>query len=71
MLGYVKENLYRHLNHLTPTVSDIHVNMAEARAVAVVLATFEQISVEARKAEPYREGVLARMRRGGGSAQRT
>lgn len=73
MLGYVKEHLCLHLIQLTPTVSNIHVNMAEAGAVAVVLAMLEQpekkISVEGQKAEPYRDGVLARMRRGGGSAQ--
>lgn len=38
MLGYVKEHLCLHLNQLTPTVSNIHVNMAEAGAVAVVLS---------------------------------
>lgn len=76
MLGYVTERLCLHLNQLTPTVSNcyIHVNMAEAGVVAVALVMLEwpekkKISVEQQRAEPYRDGVLALMRRGGGSAQ--
>lgn len=69
MLGCVTEHLCLHLNQLTPTVSNryIHVNMAEAGAVAAVLAVFERPDGEdfllrSGKAEPYGDGVLAVMR---------
>lgn len=76
MITSVTRRLCLHLNYRTPWVSlfYIHVNMAKAErshssTLFCLQGQITQISVEQQKAEPYREGVLALMRRGGGLAQ--
>lgn len=46
MLGYVAERLCLHLDKLAPTICYIHVNMAKAGAVTVVLVMFEEFEKE-------------------------